>query len=375
MQDKTIQLEELTSSIIDCPHSSPIYLDEGKLVIRNYNIKNGRLNLSKPYFTDEQTFDSRNKRIVPKSGDLIITREAPMGEVCIIPENVECCLGQRMVLLRPDEKKCDPKYLLYSLTSSYLQKQIGRSKNSGSIVSNLRLSLLKKLQIPIVGLKEQKKIAHVLYTLDAKIEVNNKINAELEAMAKLVYDYWFVQFDFPNEEGKPYKSSGGKMVFSEVLKREVPEGWYTKDINSSTELIIDHRGKTPKKLGSDWTDDENGILALSAKVVKGGKLINLQKANRVDRELYEKWMSEKLKEGDVLMTSEAPAGEFYFMLGKTEYCLSQRLFAMRADSSLLFPSYLYFEMSRGHGYSQVLGKLSGSTVFGISQKSLGLSMF
>jgi type I restriction enzyme S subunit len=72
---------------------------------------------------------------------------------------------------------------------------------------------------------EQQKIASVLSTLDSKIELNNRINAELEAMAKTLYDYWFVQFDFPNEQGKPYKTSGGKMVWNDKLKREIPEGW------------------------------------------------------------------------------------------------------------------------------------------------------
>ena len=80
-------------------------------------------------------------------------------------------------------------------------------------------------QLPVKLPHNQSKIAKVLSDLDAKIELNNKINAGLEAMAKLIYDYWFVQFDFPDENGKPYKSSGGKMVFNEELKREIPEGW------------------------------------------------------------------------------------------------------------------------------------------------------
>ncbi|AMO70067.1 type I restriction/modification specificity protein [gamma proteobacterium BDW918] len=136
------------------------------------------------------------------------------------------------------------------------------------------------------------------------------------------------------------------------------------------ETILDHRGKTPKKLGGNWTDSENGVIALSAKLVKGGKLRNLEKANKVDRALFDKWMSAKLKDGDILMTSEAPAGEFYFIHGKTDYCMSQRLFAIRANQRLLVPSYLYYELSKGHGYSQILGSLSGSTVFGIRQDVL-----
>ena len=165
-----------------------------------------------------------------------------MGEVCIVPEGLDCCLGQRMVLIKPNPQKVDHNFLLYSLLSDYLQQQIGGSKNSGSIVSNLRIPLLKDLRIPKVPLNTQQKIGSILSTLDAKIELNNWINGELEAMAKALYDYWFVQFDFPYDfasgrpsvGGQPYKSSGGRMAWNEALKREVPVGW---EVGSVSELF------------------------------------------------------------------------------------------------------------------------------------------
>lgn len=229
---QTDHLINFCESITDCHHSSPVYIDSGKIVIRNFNIKGGRLILNDISYTDEETFKTRIARAIPAAGDLIITREAPMGEVCIIPENIECCLGQRMVLIKPDYSKVDNNYLLYSLLSQYVQIQIKKSEGTGSIVSNLRIPTLKELNIPKRDIITQQKIAKVLSDLDAKIELNNKINAELEAMAKLLYDYWFVQFDFPDENGKPYKSSGGKMVWNEELKREVPEGWEVKNLGN-----------------------------------------------------------------------------------------------------------------------------------------------
>ena len=96
---------------------------------------------------------------------------------------------------------------------------------------------MKKPTVHITDLKikfpffdNQQKISNVLSSLDSKIELNNKINKELESMAKTLYDYWFVQFDFPDENGKPYKSSGGKMVYNQELKREIPEGWGVENI-------------------------------------------------------------------------------------------------------------------------------------------------
>jgi len=190
-------------------------------------------------FTDEEHFNQRVSRAKPESGDLIITREAPMGEVCIIPEGVECCLGQRMVLIKPDLKKVDNEYLLYSLLSEYAQIQIGKSNGTGSIVSNLRIPLLKELLVPTKGLIVQQKIGNTLGVIDKKIALNNKINAELEAMAKLIYDYWFVQFDFPDANGKPYKSSGGKMVYNEALKREIPDEWNLMPLEGIVDVISD----------------------------------------------------------------------------------------------------------------------------------------
>lgn len=221
----TLSLIELCTAITDCSHSTPNWTDAGKLVIRNFNIKKGRLDLTTKYYTDEITFKDRIERNVPEPGDLIISREAPMGEVCIIPDHIDCCLGQRLVLIKPNKKLCNNRFLLYSLMSDFVQKQIKKSNNSGSTVSNLCIPELEKLRIPIVSVEEQIKISNILSSIDYKIDLSNKINFELEQMAKTLYNYWFVQFDFPNEAGKPYKTSGGKMEYNEVLKREIPKGW------------------------------------------------------------------------------------------------------------------------------------------------------
>lgn len=257
-------------------------------------------------------------------------------------------------------------YYLYSYLSILSLEHL----DSGSTLPSMTKFAYGNIEIELPHIDYQNKVAKFLKSIAAKIELNSQINQELEAMAKTLYEYWFVQFDFPNEQGKPYKSSGGKMIYNKELKREIPEGWEVKELSRCIELIIDHRGKTPKKLGGDWSVETDAIIALSAKIVKDGKLKNLDQANKVSRKLYNRWMPIKLQDGDILMTSEAPAGEFYFIYGFTEYCLSQRLFAMRANKNIVLPSYFYYELSKGHGYSQIQGSLSGSTVFGIRQDVL-----
>lgn len=235
---KFVTLESLCSDIIDCPHSTPKWLDEGIPVIRNFNLINGHIDTSNLSYVDEATYLERIKRANPEEDDIIISREAPMGVVGMVPKGFKCCLGQRLVLLKVNRLKCSPQYLLYALLSDVVQKQINRIDLTGSIVSNLNIPDMKKLLIPVVD-GDINKIGEYLNFIDENISNNNKIAQQLEAMTKTIYDYWFLQFEFPNEEGKPYKSSGGKMVWNEELQRDIPEGWKVGNLsnNALTKII------------------------------------------------------------------------------------------------------------------------------------------
>ena len=180
-------IRELCSIVVDCPHSTPTWTSEGKIVVRNNNIKNGRIDLSSPSYTDEEHFSQRVKRAVPQPGDLIITREAPIGDVGMIPEGVECCLGQRMVLLRADPSICDSYYLLYSLQSRWVQHQISWSEGTGTTVSNLRIPHLEQIKIPYLPLPKQKAIASVLRSLEEKMCNNRKINDNLQQQLSSIF--------------------------------------------------------------------------------------------------------------------------------------------------------------------------------------------
>jgi type I restriction enzyme, S subunit len=147
-----------------------------------------------------------------------------------LPANKRLIIDSHILLLRCNnyfEARC-LSYLLFSFEKTLMSFMTG-SSGQGELDKVVLLNLLTKLPVNPVT---QQKIAKVLSDLDAKIELNNKINEELEAMAKTLYDYWFVQFDFPDENGKPYKSSGGKMVWNEELKREIPEGWEVDTLSS-----------------------------------------------------------------------------------------------------------------------------------------------
>lgn len=147
-----------------------------------------------------------------------------------------------------------------------------------------------------------------------------------------------------------------------------PSSWNIIPLGDVVSTIIDHRGLTPTKLGGEWSED--GIIALSAKSVKNHELINLDIANRVDSELYEKWMPEKLQPHDILMTSEAPLGEFYYIADYCKYCLSQRLFAIRANVDVIESTVLYFQLTDSIGQHEIDIRKTGTTVTGIRQSEL-----
>lgn len=193
MRFKEQRLEDLCELVIDCPHSTPKWTDKGFIVLRNQNIRNGVLDLSAPSFTDEDGYKSRIKRAKPRVNDIVFTREAPMGEVCLIPEGIDCCLGQRQVLLRANNE-IDPYYLFWALQSPYVQHQISWNEGTGTTVSNVRIPVLKDLKIPRLGGHESW-IAKTMTSLALKSQINEKINQTLEQMAQALFKSWFVEFE------------------------------------------------------------------------------------------------------------------------------------------------------------------------------------
>ena len=236
-------LGDVCTDIIDCPHESPEWRSEGIAVIRNFNLVNGQIDMQDGYYVDEETYKKRTRRAVPSAGDIIFSREAPIGNCAIVPDGFKCCLGQRLVLLRVNHSICSSEYLLAVLLSSFVKQQIDQVSKLGSIVSNFAIGDLHKLIIPI--LEDQESVANFSSTIANKLSNNAAICSDLESMAKLLYDYWFVQFDFPDENGKPYKSSGGKMVWNEELKRVIPEGWSSHTIANIAK--IDAVSITPRQ--------------------------------------------------------------------------------------------------------------------------------
>ena len=249
-------IRELCSVVVDCPHSTPKWTANGKIVIRNNNIKHGRIDFSSPSYTDDEHFAQRIKRAKPQPGDIIITREAPIGDVGMIPENTECCLGQRMVLLRANQSVCDNFYLLYSLQSLYVQHQISWSEGTGTTVSNLRIPHLEQIQIPYLPLEQQAKISSVLRALEEKIENNRRLNDNLEQQAQSYFQELFVDNASP-EWTTGTISDLGTVVGGSTPSKAKPEyytesgiAWITpKDLSINKSKFVSHGENDITELG------------------------------------------------------------------------------------------------------------------------------
>ena len=174
-------------------------------------------------------------RFLLKKGQVALTKDSEtrfdIGIATYIANDFEdVILGYHCALITPDETKALGCYLNAFLHSEMSRKYFANSASGSGQRYTLSIQTIEDMPILLPPIEEQKRIGELFTNIDRKIEINRAINHNLEAMAKQLYDYWFVQFDFPDENGKPYKSSGGKMVWNEKLKREIPKDWCTAGI-------------------------------------------------------------------------------------------------------------------------------------------------
>lgn len=209
------------------------FTNEGINFIKSESITDSKFLNNLVYEHIDKLTDDKLKRSRLKSGDLLVSiAGAYLGKIAIVQSNdLPANTNQAVGIVRLNRKLVDINYVYYYFSQKNIISYIN-NLSAQSSQPNLNLDLLGKLEFNCIDIQNQIRIAKVLSDIDAKIELNNRINSELEEMAKTLYNYWFVQFDFPNEKGKPYKSSGGKMVYNTILKREIPKDWKVNNLSS-----------------------------------------------------------------------------------------------------------------------------------------------
>ncbi len=269
---KILTLEEATEEIIDYRGKTPKKTTSGVPLITAKIVKNGHI-LEPDEFISESDYEDWMRRGMPQCGDVIITTEAPMGEVAQLDDR-KVALAQRLITLRGKKDLLNNNFLRFVLQSSILQNEL-RKRESGTTVTGIKQSELRKVLLPIPPYPEQKAISDVLLSIDDKIALNHSMNSTLEAIGQALFKHWFIDFEFPNEKGKPYRSSGGEMVETEL--GEVPKGWRVVALGDILKLQRGHdlpakdrnEGEVPVVASSGITGKHNSAQAKPPGIAMG----------------------------------------------------------------------------------------------------------
>jgi len=220
-----------------------------------------------------------------------------------------------------------PEFVYYSMFRDDFFAHMMRGKKGTKMPRGDKNQILNFI-VPEIEPAYQKHIAAVLSALDAKIKLNNRMNNELEAIAKTIYDYWFVQFDFPDKNGRPYKSSGGKMVWNEELKREIPDGWKAGKLNDISNITM---GQSPP--GESYNEEGEGIIFFQGCTDFGNRFPNTR--------LYTTNPTRFAKEGDILLSVRAPVGTLN--IAKENCCIGRGLASLNSKDNCI--TYLFGVMA------------------------------
>ena len=208
--------------IVDCPHSTAMNEGDGHPLIRTPNIGRGRFILAGVHRVSEEVYQQRNMRATPQNNDLILAREAPAGNVAIIRNDSQFCLGQRTVLIRPNPIYACPDYLNYYLLAPQQQQKLLKTAN-GATVTHINLPDIRNLRISLPSMKTQNRISNILSTYDDAIENNNRRISLLEKAARELYREWFVRMRFPGHEDAKFANG-------------LPEGWEVKRLKDISDF-------------------------------------------------------------------------------------------------------------------------------------------
>ena len=263
------------------------------LAVADFNSSNRYVSSASKKITELGLNNSNTKML--EKGDLIISARGTVGAIAQLTKPMafnQSCFG-----LRGKKDKLDTDYLYYWL-KNYVDVLLNKSQ--GSVFNTINLSTFDDIKIELPSIADQRKISNLLTLLDDKIQTNNQINQELEAMAKALYDYWFVQFDFPDQNGKPYKSSGGKMVYNQDLKREIPEGW---GVEKLSHFLTIKNGKDHKHLqnGEFAVYGSGGIMRMVTEYLYSGESILFPRKGTLNNVMY---VNEKFWTVDTMFYSE-----------------------------------------------------------------------
>ena len=357
----TLPLEDCMAAIIDYRGKSPEKTTFGVPLVTAKIVKGGRI--EKPEeFIAEADFEDWMRRGMPEPGDIVMTTEAPLGEVAQL-DGRKVALAQRVITLRGKPDVLDNTFLKFLLQSNPVQEEL-RSRGTGTTVVGIRQSELRKISLTLPPLAEQKAIAAVLGALDDKIELNRRMNATLEAMARALFQSWFVDFDPVRAKLDGRKPVGMDSAtaalfpdqFHESELGQIPSGWHIGRIRDEVEDVFDGPHATP-------SESAEGPVFLGIKNLTGAAL-DLTKINHISESDWPRWTRRVTpRHLDIVFSYEATLGFFALIPPHLRCCLGRRLALIRTKSSHGYPHF-WFHQFVGTDFQRYLiqHSVQGATV-------------
>lgn len=255
-----------------------------------------------------------------------------------------------------------PKNDYFDVDYLYYASKLFKFKKDGSVQQQLTIPMLSEIELMIPSLKNQQKISTLLNFIDDKITLNRRINTKLEALAKRLYDYWFVQFDFPNADGKPYKSSGGKMEYNGVLKREIPAGWEVTPLKKCIKHI--NTGLNPR---DNFVLGNGNIKYVTVKNLTESGMIDFSNCDLIDEEARAMVHNRSdIKIGDILFASICPLGRCYLINEEPkDWDINESVFTIRPNYKNMSSQLLYSILRDEYYVKKMTQKATGSIFKGI----------
>lgn len=342
MELKKYKLGELLSKIENGAVIKQNKGAKGIPITRIETLSNGLFNRDKLGYADIEDPTLYSDYIL-EDNDLLmshINSKEFVGRTVIYKKQANECIihGMNLLRIKTNTKLLDPEFAYYYFQTDTIKKSLYNLRKDAIGQSSIAISDIKNMVVAIPSISIQKEIAFVLRCYDRKLDVNSVINQNLEAMAKQLYDYWFVQFDFPNEDGKPYKSSGGAMVWNEKLKRRIPEGWNVMSIN---EICTSCRGVSYGK--DDLLSDSNGVLVLRGNNIENNRIVYDSNVAFVPNDFVSE--EQHIKEGDIIMTmssgSKAHVGKCAMFHKDSEHTFGAFLSKFTPKKELRYMTFLF----------------------------------
>ena len=334
--------EQVCELVVDCKNRTPPFVDSSEFaVVRTPNVRDGRFVYEDLRFTDEESFHEWTARAVPKAGDILITREAPLGEVCLVPTEIKVCLGQRMMLYRPDLTEADNIFLLYSLMAPAVQNCLLK-KIGGSTVGHAKVNDIRTLAVPLPPLPEQRSISQALSDVDALIAALEKAIGKKRAIKTATMQQLLTgKKRLPGfGEGKGYKESEIGMI---------PEDWETSELIEKAS-VIDSLHKTPDFCG-------DGYPMVRVADIKPGDL-RLHETLKVCDSVFEEFTRNyQPKRGDIVLSRVGSYGISSFVETDEPFCLGQNTVVIE---SRVPPRFLYYALNSEYIREQIEDESYGS---------------